>query len=254
MKKTKEQKEPIKINLKTLIICIMLAILILIVVIALINKQKVEQYSLEKSIAIFDDVDDTEDYYKDYYKIINSYEEYIEIFENDIETLNLLKDVVDKDFFDTKSLIIVGDDSPTTHFEKDYISKIDIKNYTADITIKTNLGDSHTIMAENYGYVRKTFFLPIDDKNITDINIEYKNSSIQSKTSDALILIFMSILPYIALIIAIVKFIKAKKKITNEIADEYEQHNAIRKALTKSIALVIVAMILKNTYRLTRCF
>lgn len=124
------------------------------------NKQDIEQYYIDyKSY-----VKQESDAYSKSWQIITSNDEYVDMFNDKSEVLKLLQDVVDKDFFKTKSLIIFEDIRRSNRVIASHISDVSIKNNTATITIKN---DENPDGVKPSGISIRTYFIPINSKSVT---------------------------------------------------------------------------------------
>ena len=230
-----ETKEPIKIKLSILLVLIgvMLFIGIFIVLLLNNNKQKIEQYHINWKY-IQQEKDEKLGICINYKsaQIINNYTDYINMFSNYDEVLSLLKDVVNQNFFDTKSLIILEDSTNSVNGIEGHISEINIKDNIANITIKRD--------KKEYGFVAgdiRTYFIPIDNKQITEVNREYEFPFEIMNIINPLLMIS----PFIVLGVAIIRYIKTKKKLKNTTIDEEEKKKASKKALGKLIAWIVAS-------------
>lgn len=139
------------------------------------SSNDVEQKCIESEV--FHEEDDTlfqliND--NDLAKVINSYQEFMDIFSDNDKVLNLLNDVVDRKFFQSKSLAVLQTRINLKGDMEDYISKIKINNNVLDITIGfKNKMRSDYVYDKNGNiadfYTDRTYFIQIDSKQITKI-------------------------------------------------------------------------------------
>ena len=233
-----ETKEPIKIKLSMILIIIGAIILIgILLFVRLSNsEQEIEQYYINGKHYIQQEKDrklGISTIYKSG-QVINSYTDYINMFTNNSEVLSLLQNVVNQNFFNTKSLIILEDSTNSVNGIDGHISKINIKDNIANITIKRDRDE------KEYGFVRRdiirrTYFIPIDNKQITEVNREYKFPFEIWDIINPLLMIS----PFIMLGIAIIRYIKTKKKLKNTTTDEDEKKKESKKALKKLIKWIV---------------
>lgn len=231
-----ETKEPIKIKLSMILIIIGAIILIgILLFVRLSNsEQEIEQYYINGKHYIQQEKDrklGNSISYKSG-QVINSYTDYINMFTNNSEVLSLLQNVVNQNFFNTKSLIILEDSTNSTNGIDGHISKINIKDNIANITIKRD--------EKEYGFVARdirTYFIPIDNKQITEVNREYKFPFEIWDIINPLLMIS----PFIMLGIAIIRYIKTKKKLKNTTTDEDEKKKESKKALKKLIKWIVAS-------------
>lgn len=235
-----ETKEPIKIKLNMILIIIGAIILIgILLFVRLSNsEQEIEQYYINGKHYIQQEKDrklGISTIYKSG-QVINSYTDYINMFTNNSEVLSLLQNVVNQNFFNTKSLIILEDSTNSVNGIDGHISKINIKDNIANITIKRDRDE------KEYGFVRRdiirrTYFIPIDNKQITEVNREYKFPFEIWDIINPLLMIS----PFIMLGIAIIRYIKTKKKLKNTTTDEDEKKKESKKALKKLIKWIVAS-------------
>lgn len=235
-----ETKEPIKIKLSMILIIIGAIILIgILLFVRLSNsEQEIEQYYINGKHYIQQEKDrklGISTIYKSG-QVINSYTDYINMFTNNSEVLSLLQNVVNQNFFNTKSLIILEDSTNSVNGIDGHISKINIKDNIANITIKRDRDE------KEYGFVRRdiirrTYFIPIDNKQITEVNREYKFPFEIWDIINPLLMIS----PFIMLGIAIIRYIKTKKKLKNTTTDEDEKKKESKKALKKLIKWIVAS-------------
>lgn len=232
-----ETKEPIKIKLSMILIIIGAIILIgILLFVRLSNsEQEIEQYYINGKHYIQQEKDRKLGISTSYKsgQVINSYTDYINMFTNNSEVLSLLQNVVNQNFFNTKSLIILEDSTNSANEIDGHISKINIKDNIANITIKRD--------EKEYGFVardiRRTYFIPIDNKQITEVNREYKFPFEIWDIINPLLMIS----PFIMLGIAIIRYIKTKKKLKNTTTDEDEKKSESKKALKKLIKWIVAS-------------
>lgn len=231
-----ETKEPIKIKLNNLIILIGMIIFIVVIIVTVVSskEQDIEQYYINGN------------HYIEQELIINNYSDYIKAYANNSEVITLLQNIVNENFFNSKSLIVLEDSTNSVGGIDGHVSKINIKNNIANITIKRD--------NKSYGFVAgeiRTYFIPIDNKNITDVNIEYKFPfEVWDVINPVLI---MS--PFIILGIAIIKFVKTRKKIKTTLMDDTEKKTESKKAIKKLIGWIVASglwgFILESIYAIT---
>lgn len=231
-----ETKEPIKIKLNKLIILIGMILFLGLIIVAVVSnrEQDIEQYYINGK------------HYIEQGQVINSYSDYIKAYANNSEVITLLQNIVNENFFNSKSLIVLEDSTNSVGGIDGHVSKINIKNNIANITIKRD--------NKSYGFVAgeiRTYFIPIDNKNITDVNIEYKFPfEVWDVINPVLI---MS--PFIILGIAIIKFVKTRKKIKTTLMDDTEKKTESKKAIKKLIGWIVTSglwgFILESIYAIT---
>ena len=231
-----ETKEPIKIKLSMILIIIGAIILIgILLFVRLSNsEQEIEQYYINGKHYIQQEKDRRLGISISYKsgQVINSYTDYINMFTNNSEVLSLLQNVVNQNFFNTKSLIILEDSTGSVNGIDGQISKINIKDNIANITIKRD--------EKEYGVLAgdiRTYFIPIDNKQITEVNREYKFPFEIWDIINPLLMIS----PFIMLGIAIIRYIKTKKKLKNTTTDEDEKKKESKKALKKLIKWIVAS-------------
>ena len=231
-----ETKEPIKIKLSMILILIGAIILIgILLFVRLSNsEQEIEQYYINGKHYIQQEKDRRLGISINYKsgQVINNYTDYINMFTNNSEVLSLLQNVVNQNFFNTKSLIILEDSTNSVNGIDGHISKINIKDNIANITIKRD--------EKEYGVVAgdiRTYFIPIDNKQITEVNREYKFPFEIWDIINPLLMIS----PFIMLGIAIIRYIKTKKKLKNTTTDEDEKKKESKRALGKLIAWIVAS-------------
>lgn len=209
-------KEPIKIKQNVLLIIIGTILCLGLIIFVSSSDQDVEQYYI--------------DYMYKSGQVINNYSDYMKTFADNSEVVTLLQNIVNENFFDSKSLIVLGDSTNSANGIGGHISKVNIKNNIANITIKRD--------CKEHGHVlggARTYFIPINNKNITEVNIEYK---FPFDVWDGINLALL-ISPVIMLGIVIIKFVKTKKKIKMTIKDDTEKKIESKKALKKLIGGII---------------
>ena len=233
-----ESKEPIKIKLSEILVLIGAILLILIGILLFViisnSEQEIEQYCIngkhyiqqEKNMRL------GISFSHESSKVINNYIDYINMFSKHSEVLSLLQNVVNKNFFNTKSLIVLEDSTNSVRGIGGHISKININYNIANITIKRDKKE-HSFIAEDI----RTYFIPISNKQITEVNREYKFAF---EIMDMLNQLLM-ISPFIILGIAIIRYIKTKNKLKNTITNENEKKKESKKALKKLIAWIVAS-------------
>ena len=229
-------KKPIKIKLNKLIILIGMILFLGLIIVAVVSnrEQDIEQYYINGK------------HYIEQGQVINSYSDYIKTYANNSQVITLLQNIVNENFFNSNSLIVLEDSTNSVGGIDGHISKINIKNNIANITIKRD--------NKSYGCVAgeiRTYFIPIDNKNITDVNIEYKFPfEVWDVINPVLI---MS--PFIILGIAIIKFVKTRKKIKTTLMDDTEKKTESKKAIKKLISWIVASglwgFILESIYAIT---
>lgn len=234
-----ETKEPIKIKLNQLLI-ILLAILCIVLILAIVlsNKvQNIEQYYIDGKHYIEQEKDPTYGFVLDYKsgQVINTYADYINTLGNDNDVMNLLQNTVNQNFFNNKSLIILEDSTFSVNGLNGHISKISIRDNIANITIK-RYEKEHGVIAGNI----RTYFIPIDNKNITEVNIDYKFPFDIMNIINPLLMAS----PFIILGVAIIVFIRRKKKIKATITDSSQKKKASKKAIIKLVVWIVISVIL----------
>lgn len=234
-----ETKEPIKIKLNQLLI-ILLAILCIVLILAIVlsNKvQNIEQYYIDGKHYIEQEKDPTYGFVLDYKsgQVINTYADYINTLGNDNDVMNLLQNTVNQNFFNNKSLIILEDSTFSVNGLNGHISKISIRDNIANITIK-RYEKEHGVVAGNI----RTYFIPIDNKNITEVNIDYKFPFDIMNIINPLLMAS----PFIILGVAIIVFIRRKKKIKATITDSSQKKKASKKAIIKLVVWIVISVIL----------
>jgi hypothetical protein len=231
MEENMKNNEPIKIKLNTLLILIGILIIIgILTLLFLLNyNQKAEQYYVTGPITWEEDA-----LYKS--DIINTYEKYTEKYEDNTEVLSLLKNVVNQDFFKTKSLIVLEYCTSSRSVANEYIRNVKIKDNVANISIKQNTSTGELLIADTL----KTYFIPVDSKNVTDVSTNLDSNQIFSIMSSdfgtlALVIVFIIIL------ISIVKLqiIAISSKISEE-----DKKVKIKKMLMKLIIWILILSIL----------
>ena len=252
-----ETKEPIKIKLSMILIIIGAIILIgILLFVRLSNsEQEIEQYYINGKHYIQQEKDRRLGISTSYKlgQVINNYTDYINMFTNNSEVLSLLQNVVNQNFFNTKSLIVLEDSTSSVNGIDGHISKININDNIANITIKRDekeygvvAGDIRTyfipirVYNEGESVVAgdiRTYFIPIDNKQITEVNREYKFPFDIWDIINPLLMIS----PFIMLGIAIIKYIKTKNKLKNTIIDEDEKKSESKKALKKLIKWIVAS-------------
>jgi len=225
-------KEP---RLKRGLIFIGIVCLVLIIVVAILNReQDIEQYYINGKS--YDKID-----LKDSFnprKVINNYSDYMAMFADKSEITTLLQNVVDKNFFDTKSLIVL-DDNMFSGGTEGHISKVNIENNIANITIKR---DYHSTYFNELNFGKnepkeRSYFIPINNKNITEVNIEYEFSFNIWYGIDCV----LKISPLIILVITIIKFVKTRRKIKRTITDVIDEEFESKKAIKKLIVGIVAS-------------
>lgn len=234
-----ETKEPIKIKLNQLLI-ILIAILCIVLILAMVlsNKgQNIEQYYIDGKHYIEQEKDPTYGFVLDYKsgQVINTYADYINTLGNDNDVMNLLQNTVNQNFFNNKSLIILEDSTISVNGLNGHISKISIRDNIANITIK-RYEKEHGVVAGNI----RTYFIPIDNKNITEVNIDYKFPFDIMNIINPLLMAS----PFIILGVAIIVFIRRKKKIKATITDSSQKKKASKKAIIKLVVWIVISVIL----------
>lgn len=208
-----ENKKIIKIKLNVLLLLVILCIGIISSILLLNNQSKIEQYYIDNG------------HYIEHEKkeIINSYSEYLTKFDNNDEITDLLKDIVNEKFFNNKALIIFEDSSDKTDNISGHISSLKIQNNIANITIKREYKE-HDYIAEP---ITRTYFIPIDNKDITNVSILYK----YPVPISIIILIIFSLIPIIIFIIDIKKLIKERNQQKNIIIDSSKKENLTKQKI-----------------------
>lgn len=170
------------------------------------------------------------------YEILSNYTDYITIFSNNDKVLNLLNNVVDENFFNTKSLIIIKDSRKSVNGTEEHISNITIKDNVAKITIKKN-----TLSRQYITKDCRTYFIPIETKKITNVTVKYR---FPINILDIINPILM-VSPFILLGIGITQFILKKIKIKKLELNEEEKKKATKKAKNNLIIWIIVSGVLE---------
>lgn len=136
-------------------------------------------------------------------QVINTYSDYIEMFANHRKVIKLLQDAVNKNFFNTKSLIILEDSTFSASGIEGHISKVNFKNNIVNVTIKRDYKEYGVVTGQE-----RIYFIPIDSKNITEVNREYNFPFDIWDVINPMLMIS----PYVILVIAIIEFIKKERK------------------------------------------
>lgn len=247
-------KESTKKKLLVLIGTILCLVLITVAFV-LNNEQDIEQYYIEGSHMgkrLDVGLEDENILYYEEYKVIKNYSDYIKIFADDSEVITLLQNTVNENFFNSKLLIVLNDTTPSAGGISGHISKVNIKNNIASITIKRDSSEYGDVVP----YYR-TYFVPVENKNITGASIEkeipYDFDSIREyievkswdfRYSCALlwimgwfvIVLFMLIVPGIA----IIKFVRTRKKIKKALMDDERKKAELKKAIIIMIAYIVI--------------
>lgn len=227
-------KKTIKIKLSMILILIGTILLIgLLLFVRISNsEQEIEQYYINEKHYIQQEKNNRLGISYKSVLVINNYTDYINMFTNNDEVFNLLENVVNQNFFNTKSLIVLEDSTNSVRGIAGHISKINIKDSIANITIKRDKKE-FGVIAEDI----RTYFIPIDNKQITEVNVKYKFPFDIWDIINPLLIIS----PFIILGIAIIRYIKTKNKLKNTTIDECEKKSESREALKKLIKWIVAS-------------
>lgn len=195
------------------------------------NEQEIEQYYTNNGNDIVKELDFLSNF--EFNPIIYSYTEYIYMFGNNEEILNLLQNVVDKNFFDTKSLIILTDSTTSAANPEElngHVSELQIVNNIANITIKREKKERGCFSTQT-----RLYFIPINNKNVTEVNAKVEFPL------DILDILYISrVIPFIIFGISLQYFIKKRNRIKTFEYDEEQKKIKFKKS---KIMLLISAII-----------
>lgn len=235
----------IKIKFRILLIIIAIILCSIITIIISGSEQNIEQYYIEGSHYIKHE-EDIELSYRPGGRVISNYAEYIDVFYKDSEVIALLQNVVNENFFKGKSLIVLEDSTDSAGGIDGHISKINIKNNIANITIKRDYKEYGCVAIET-----RTYFIPIDNKNITEVIGVYK---FPFDILDVINPVLM-LSPFIILGVALLKFVKIKKDIKKMPNNEIEKKMQLKKAVKRLIKWIAISgiweFILESIYSIS---
>lgn len=175
-------------------------------------------------------------------EIVHTYSDYIEKYGSKLEIIDLLKGVVDEKFFDTKSLVILEEDTSNVSLEG-YINRIKIVENEIEITIKRKYKEYGSQVATE----DRTYFIPIENKEVTNVKRNYVFTiSILSDLIIPLIICF----PLIMFIASIITFIKEKKYMKEECSNKDNLEENMKSLKRKFIKRIIIAIIMFGFIRI----
>lgn len=228
-----KKKKHIKIILSISIVMLILCIVLIVVNFKLNNEQTIEQYYIDCQYYIGQEKNNECEFILDNKvgQVINTYSDYIEMFANHRKVIKLLQDAVNKNFFNTKSLIILEDSTFSASGIEGHISKVNFKNNIVNVTIKRDYKEYGVVTGQE-----RIYFIPIDSKNITEVNREYNFPFDIWDVINPMLMIS----PYVILVIAIIEFIKKRKKIKTTSMDDIKKNIELKKATKKMIGWIVI--------------
>ncbi len=185
------------------------------------------------------------DYVNGDYTIISSYEQFNQIMNgyikdkkkigNHYEDIDILKEKIKSEYFETKNLVMIKG------FFDSYVSKIKTHGKEAEITFRGNGQFGNTTIT------MKTYFVPINNKNVETINIKFSSPPDTERNFYLSIIILPSML-LLTSIVEIIKLVKGKAKIVkenNEVIDEFEKDTySNKKSNIGKIILIVLGIML----------